>query len=180
MARTYLKKATKTAETDATDVRDTVQAILDDIEQGGDEAAMRYAAKFDQYEGNILLSDTEIQAACDKVPQTLKDDIAFAHDNVKRFAEIQKQTVQDVELEVIPGFTLGQKSIPCNSVGCYIPGGRYSHVASAIMTVTTAKVAGCGHIVACSPPAKDEGIAPAIVYAAILYQLGGMPSKTCG
>ncbi len=168
MNRNYLKKATKTASSDATDVRDTVQGILDDIEQGGDDAAMRYAAKFDQYEGNILLTDDEVEAACASVPQALKDDIAFAHDNVKRFAEVQKQTISDVELEVIPGFVLGQKSIPCNSVGCYIPGGRYSHVASAIMTVTTAKVAGCGHIVACSPPAKDSGVAPAIVYAATL------------
>jgi len=168
MKRNYLKKATKTASSDATDVRDTVQGILDDIEQGGDDAAMRYAAKFDQYEGNILLTDDEVEAACASVPQALKDDIAFAHDNVKRFAEVQKQTISDVELEVIPGFVLGQKSIPCNSVGCYIPGGRYSHVASAIMTVTTAKVAGCGHIVACSPPAKDSGVAPAIVYAATL------------
>jgi len=149
-----LKVFTKTASSDATDVRDTVQGILDDIEQGGDDAAMRYAAKFDQYEGNILLTDDEVEAACASVPQALKDDIAFAHDNVKRFAEVQKQTISDVELEVIPGFVLGQKSIPCNSVGCYIPGGRYSHVASAIMTVTTAKVAGCGHIVACSPPAN--------------------------
>jgi len=168
MKRNYLKKASKTASSDATDVRDTVQGILDDIEQGGDDAAMRYAAKFDQYEGNILLTDDEVEAACASVPQALKDDIAFAHDNVKRFAEVQKQTISDVELEVIPGFVLGQKSIPCNSVGCYIPGGRYSHVASAIMTVTTAKVAGCGHIVACSPPAKDSGVAPAIVYAATL------------
>ena len=168
MKRTYLKKASKTARTDATDVRETVQGILDEIEAGGDEAAMGYAAKFDQYEGNILLSDEEIEAACAKVPQKLKDDIAFAHDNVKRFAEVQKQTISDVELEVTPGFVLGQKSIPCGSVGCYIPGGRYAHVASAIMTVTTAKVAGCDHIVACSPPAKGEGVNPAIIYAATL------------
>ena len=84
MTRTYLKKATKTSATDATDVRETVQNILDDIEQGGDDAALRYAAKFDQYDGNILLSDEEIETACASVPQTLKDDIAFAHDNVRR------------------------------------------------------------------------------------------------
>ena len=168
MTRKFLKKATHTATTDAADVRYTVQAILDEIEAGGDEAALRYAAKFDQYEGNTLLTAEEIQTASDAVPQKLKDDIAFAHDNVKRFAEVQKQTLVDVELEVSPGFVLGQKSIPCKSVGCYIPGGRYSHIASAIMTVTTAKVAGCDHIVACSPPAKDEGIAPAIIYAAQL------------
>ena len=92
MPRTYLKKATKTAETDAGDVRETVQGILDEIEQGGDEAALRYAAKFDQYDGNILLSEEEIETACAAVPQKLKDDIAFAHDNVRRFAEVQKRT----------------------------------------------------------------------------------------
>lgn len=166
MSRNYLKKATKTAATDATDVRETVQQILSDIEAGGDEAAQRYAAKFDQYEGNLILTDEEIEAAIATVPQKLKDDIAFAHDNVRRFAEVQKSTMQDVELEVVPGFKLGQKAIPCRAVGCYIPGGRYSHIASAIMTVTTAKVAGCEHIVACSPPRIDEGIAAAIVFAA--------------
>ena len=162
----YLKKATKTATTDASDVRETVMKILDDIEQGGDEAALAYAKKFDKYEGSILLSDEEIETAIAQVPQKLKDDIAFAHDNVKRFAEVQKKATQDVQLEVVPDFVLGQKSIPCRAVGCYIPGGRYSHVASAIMTVTTAKVAGCEHIVACSPPRPGEGIAPAIIFAA--------------
>lgn len=168
MAREYLKKATKTSTSDSTDVRATVQGILDDIEAGGDEAASRYAAKFDKYDGNLLLTPEEIAAAVALVPQKLKDDIAFAHDNVKRFAETQKTTLQEVQLEVVPGFMLGQKSIPCRAVGCYIPGGRYSHIASAIMTVTTAKVAGCNHIVAASPPRPDEGIAPAIVYASQL------------
>lgn len=166
MARNYLKKASKTASTDATDVSDTVKKILDDIEAGGDKVALEYAAKFDNYDGNTMLTEEEIKAACDAVPQRMKDDIAFAHDNVKRFAEVQKQTMQDVQLEVVPGFTLGQKCIPCKAVGCYVPGGRYSHIASAIMTVTTAKVAGCDHIVACSPPRPNEGVAPAIVYAA--------------
>jgi sulfopropanediol 3-dehydrogenase len=164
----YLKKATKTAVSDATDVRETVQGILSEIEAGGDKAALRYAEKFDQYQGNILLTEEEIAAATAAVPQKLKDDIAFAHDNVRRFAELQKTTMQNVEMEVIPGFTLGQKTIPCRAVGCYIPGGRYSHIASAIMTVTTAKAAGCNHIVACSPPRVGEGIAPAIVFAANL------------
>ncbi len=168
MTRKYLKKAPKTSTTDSSDVRETVQKILDDVEAGGDTAAMEYAKKFDQYEGNIMLTADEIEAAADAVPQQLKDDIAFAHDNVRRFAEVQKQTMHSVELEVVPGFMLGQKTIPCRAVGCYVPGGRYSHIASAIMTVTTAKVAGCEHIVACSPPRKDEGIAPAIIYAASL------------
>ncbi|ASJ75262.1 histidinol dehydrogenase [Granulosicoccus antarcticus] len=168
MTRKYLKKATKTATSDATDVGETVRTILSDIEAGGDEAALRYAEKFDRYEGNVLLTEEEIAAASDAVPQQLKEDIIFAHDNVRRFAEVQKQTMQNVELEVVPGFTLGQKVIPCRAVGCYVPGGRYSHIASAIMTVTTAKVAGCDHIVACSPPRPGVGIAPAIIFAANL------------
>ncbi|WP_390914651.1 histidinol dehydrogenase [Pseudosulfitobacter sp. SM2401] len=168
MARDYLKKASKTSMTDAGDVRDTVQTILNDIEAGGDKAALEYAAKFDNYDGAVILSAEDIEAAAALVPQKLKDDIAFAHDNVRRFAEVQKSTMTDVELEIVPGLIAGQKAIPVRAAGCYVPGGRYSHIASAIMTVTTAKVAGCEHIVACSPPRPDVGIAPAIVYAANL------------
>ncbi|WP_108483571.1 histidinol dehydrogenase [Oceaniglobus ichthyenteri] len=168
MAREYLKKATKTAQTDASDVRATVQGILDEIETGGDAAAMAYAAKFDKYDGPVLLSAEDIAAASALVPQKLKDDIAFAHDNVRRFAETQKTTMTDVQLEIVPGLIAGQRVIPCRAAGCYVPGGRYSHVASAIMTVTTAKVAGVQHITACSPPRPGVGIAPAIVYAAHL------------
>jgi sulfopropanediol 3-dehydrogenase len=139
---------------------------LEDIEVGGDAAARRYAAKFDQYDGNVILTEEEIAAASALVPEKLKADIRFAHDNVKRFAEAQKSTLTPVSLEIQPGLTAGQKVIPVDSAGCYVPGGRYSHVASAIMTVTTAKVAGCRHITACSPPRPDVGVAPAIVYAA--------------
>ncbi len=164
----YLKKAAKTSTDDAGDVRATVQAILSEIEAGGDEAALKYAAKFDKYEGNIVLTPDEIAAAAAEVPRKLKDDICFAHDNVRRFAEAQKATIIDTEIEVVPGLVAGQKSIPCQVAGCYVPGGRYSHVASALMTVTTAKVAGCGHIAACSPPRPGVGINPAIVYTADL------------
>lgn len=166
MTRTYLKKATLTAQSNASDVSETVKSILDDIEAGGDTSALEYAAKFDGYEGNILLTKEEIEAAIAKVPEKLKADIRFAHDNVKRFAELQKSTVADVEMEISSGFVAGQKAIPVDAAGCYVPGGRYSHIASAIMTVTTAKVAGCKHITACSPPRPGVGVAPAIVYAA--------------
>jgi sulfopropanediol 3-dehydrogenase len=168
MPRLYLKKATLTAKSDASDVHATVQEILNTIEAGGDAAALNYATKFDSYEGSILLNEEEIAEASAKVSQKLKDDIAFSHDNVRRFAEIQKSTMMDVELEIVPGLIAGQKAIPVQSAGCYVPGGRYSHIASAIMTVTTANVAGCQHITACSPPRAGEGIAPAIVYAANL------------
>ncbi len=166
MARDYLKKAKLTSRSGASDVHATVQGILDAIEAGGDAAALEYARKFDQYEGSILLSEAEIEAACALVPEKLKADIRFSHDNVRRFAERQKATVADVELEVVPGLVAGQKAIPVDAAGCYVPGGRYSHIASAIMTVTTAKVAGCKHITACSPPRPGVGVAPAIIYAA--------------
>jgi len=139
---------------------------LDDIEARGDAGALEYAAKFDKYDGNIKLTAQEIEVASALVPEKLKRDIQFAHDNVRRFAEAQKETLKDIEIEVVPGLIAGQKSIPVQTAGCYIPGGRYSHIASAIMTVTTAKVAGCGTIIACSPPRPGVGIAPAIIYAA--------------
>jgi len=176
----YLKKAEKTALTDAGDVRASVQAILDEIEAGGEAAARAYAEKFDKYEGNIVLTREEIDAAADKVPQKLKDDIRFAYENIKRFAEAQKATIGDVEVELRPGLIAGQKAIPCNAAGCYVPGGRYAHIASAMMTVTTARVAGCPNVVACSPPRPGQGVHPAIVYTADLcgadtiFALGGV------
>ncbi|MEM6636790.1 MAG: histidinol dehydrogenase [Pseudomonadota bacterium] len=166
MPRTYLKKAILTSKSDASQVQETVKGILSDIEAGGDAAALEYAKKFDTYEGNILLTPDEIEAASALVPDKLKADIDFAHANVRRFAEAQKKTVPDVEVEIIPGVVAGQKAIPVRAAGCYVPAGRYSHVASAIMTVTTAKVAGCSHITACSPPRPEGFLTPAIVYAA--------------
>ena len=168
MTVAFLKKAAKRATDDAGDVAGAVAAILNEIEAGGEPAALRYAAEFDRYDGNVLLTRDEIDAAAARVPQKLKDDIRFARDNIRRFAEAQKATIRDMEVELTPGTTAGQKAIPCQAAGCYIPGGRYSHVASALMTVTTAKVAGCGHIAACSPPRPDAGIAPAIAYSADL------------
>ncbi len=162
----YLKKAPLHSRSDASETRDIVRKILDEIEAGGDEKALEYAAKFDNYQGAILLSAEAIKTASALVPDKMKRDIEFAHANVKKFAEAQKSTVADFETEVVPGLIAGQKAIPVNAAGCYIPGGRYSHIASAIMTVTTAKVAGCKNIIACSPPRPDIGVAPAIIYAA--------------
>ncbi|MEO1540647.1 MAG: histidinol dehydrogenase [Pseudomonadota bacterium] len=166
MTREYLKKATLTSTSDASEVHETVKTILAEIEAGGDTKAMEYAAKFDRYEGNVILTEAEIAAASALVPDQLKADIQFAHNNVKRFAEAQKTTVSDTQMEIVPGLIAGQKAIPVDAAGCYVPGGRYSHIASAMMTVTTASVAGCGHITACSPPRPGVGVAPAIIYAA--------------
>ncbi|MEQ8307919.1 MAG: histidinol dehydrogenase [Hoeflea sp.] len=168
MSRLYLKKAEKTATSDSGSVRETVQSILNDIENGGEPEARRYAEKFDRYTGNIVVTAEEIERAAASLPQKLKDDIRFAHDNVRKFAEAQKSTLSDIEVEIVPGLMAGQKTIPIESAGCYVPGGRYSHVASAIMTVTTAKVAGCKHITVCSPPRPGVGVHPAILYTAHL------------
>src|SRR5210317_1433725 len=164
----YLKKAPLHSRSDATETREIVRNILDDIEAGGDAKALEYASKFDNYDGEIIITDEAIASASELVPEKMKRDIEFAHANVKKFAEAQMATLTDIEVEVVPGLTAGQKSIPVRAAGCYVPGGRYSHIASAIMTVTTAKVAGCQHIAACSPPRAGEGIAPAIIYAANL------------
>ncbi|MEL6747513.1 MAG: histidinol dehydrogenase, partial [Pseudomonadota bacterium] len=161
----YLKRAAKTAATGEQDLRATVQAILDDIDQGGDAAVRTYAEKFDKWDGEIVVSDAARAAAADEVNQKLKDDIRFAHDNVRRFAQAQRASIQDTEMEILPGLIAGQKQIPVEAAGCYAPGGRYSHVASAIMTCTTAKVAGVKHVSACSPPRPGIGMNPAVLYA---------------
>ena len=162
----YLKKAPLHSRSDDTKTQQIVRDILTDIEVGGDEKALEYAAKFDNYDGETILSKDAIKAATELVPEKMKQDIKFAHSNVERFAKAQKSTVANFETEVVPGLIAGQKAIPVNAAGCYIPGGRYSHIASAIMTVTTAKVAGCENIIACSPPKPGVGVAPAIIYAA--------------
>ena len=164
MAIEYLKRAQKTAATGEQDVRATVQAILDEIEAGGENKARDYARKFDSWDGDILVSP-EVRAAAEaRVPQKLKDDIRFAHDQVRRFAEAQRGALQDAEVELSPGLVAGHRNIPMSAAGCYVPGGRYAHVASAIMSVTTAKTAGVEHVIACSPPKPGEGVNPAILY----------------
>ncbi len=172
MAVTHLKSASKTAASGAENVRQTVRQILSEIEAGGDQVARDYARKFDNYSGDIILSRAQIEEASAAVPERLKDDIRFAHDNIRRFAQAQKQTINDFDMEVRPGLIAGQKAIPCATAGCYIPGGRYAHIASALMTVTTAEVAGCPNIVACSPPGANQRVHPAIVYTAHLCGAG--------
>jgi sulfopropanediol 3-dehydrogenase len=160
----YLKKANLTAETGQPDLHDTVQNLLLEIEAGGEESVRHYAKKFDSWEGEIVASEESIKAAAAMLPEKLKDDIRFAHDNIRRFAEAQRGTISECDLEIVPGLIAGQRQIPVSAAGCYVPGGRYSHVASAIMTVTTAKVAGVENIVACSPPKPGVGIPPSILF----------------
>lgn len=176
----YLKKATRTAETAQDDVRTTVQSMLDAIEAGGEDVVRSFSREYDKWDGAIVVSKEEIARARTAVPATLQDDIRFAHDNIRRFAQAQKATISDCRVEVQPDFWAGQKHIPVASAGCYVPGGRYSHIASAIMTITTAKVAGVSNIAACSPPRQGLGIPPAVLFtmdlcgADSIVNLGGV------
>jgi len=171
------------AEQDAADtakVRAIVEGILADIEQRGDEAVREYSRKFDSWDPpTFKLSATEIQSCIHAMSPRDVDDIRFAQTQIRNFAQIQKDALRDVEVETLPGVVLGHKNIPVNSVGCYVPGGKYPLLASAHMTVLTAKVAGVRRVIACAPPYRGKP-APAIVTAMHLagaddiYCLGGV------
>ncbi|MDP6346601.1 MAG: histidinol dehydrogenase [Alphaproteobacteria bacterium] len=168
----YLKRGLEQAEVDEADakVRALVEGILADIEARGDAAVRDLSRKFDNWEpDDYRLSETEIEAALGKVAKRDLDDIKFAQEQVEGFARQQRACLRDLEVETLPGVVLGHKNIPVNSVGCYVPGGKYPMVASAHMSVVTAKVAGVKRIVASAPP-QDGAPHPAIVAA---MHLGG-------
>lgn len=165
MSLDYLKKAERTASSGEEDVRAAVKAMLDELEAGGEASALEYAAKFDKWEGPIVVDAQTRAAAAGQVPDKLKRDIELAHDQVRKFAQAQRGAISDVEVELSPGVVAGHRNVPVQTAGCYVPGGRYAHVASAIMSVTTAKVAGVDNVIACSPPRPGVGINPAILYA---------------
>ena len=165
MAIEYLKRATKTSATGEDETRRIVADMLDKIEQGGEDVAQAYGEKLDGWDGDIEVGSDQIEAAARQVPDQLKDDLNFAYDRVRLFAEKQKDSMQAFETELLPGLWAGQRLIPVNTAGCYVPGGRYAHVASAIMSITTAKVAGVENVIACSAPSQERGgIHPAILY----------------
>ncbi len=164
----YLKKAEKSSSTGEDDTRKIVAEMLAEIEAGGEAKAIEYAKKLDNYDGNIVVTAEEIESASARVSQQVKDDIQFAYERVRGFAEKQREALIDFEVELSPGLFAGQKQIPVATAGCYVPGGRYAHAASAIMSVATAKAAGVDHVIACSPPKPGEGINPAIIYTANL------------
>jgi sulfopropanediol 3-dehydrogenase len=161
-------------------VRDIVEATLADIEQRGDAAVRELSIKFDNWDrADYRLSAAEIQDCIDSLsPQDLKD-IEFAQAQVRNFAQIQRESMRDVEVETLPGVILGHRNIPLNSAGCYVPGGKYPLLASAHMSVITAKVAGVPRIITCAPPFQGKP-APAIVAAQAMagadaiYALGGI------
>ena len=164
---TYIKKGIEAGEIAQADakVRATVEGILSDIETRGDPAVRELSRKFDNWDPQTFrLSDAEIEAAISKVPKGDLDDIRFAQSQVRSFAKKQKACLEDLEVETMPGVVLGHRNVPVNSVGCYVPGGKYPMVASAHMSVVTAKVAGVKRILTSAPP-YDGGPHPAIVAA---------------
>jgi sulfopropanediol 3-dehydrogenase len=166
MAR-YLKKgkvAAEVAESDAK-VRATVEGILAEIEERGDAAVRELSEKFDAWSPpSFRLTTEEIETAVSQVPDQDLEDIRFAQAQVRNFAEKQKECLKDLEIETLPGVVLGHRNIPVDSIGCYVPGGKYPMVASAHMSIVTAKVAGVKHITATAPP-HAGGPHPAIVAA---------------
>ena len=180
MAVSFIKKAQNTSATGEQQTREIVEKMLAEIESGGEAAAMAYAKDLDGFTGNAIVSAEQIEAAGKLVPAHLKDDIQFAYDRVRKFAKAQLASVSEFETELSPGLWAGQKLIPIETAGCYVPGGRYAHVASAIMSVATAKIAGVKHVVACSAPRGNDGPDPAIIYtmnlcgADTILALGGV------
>ena len=181
MAVKYLKKAIKNPSTDDYKTRQEVQKILNDLEKRREDGIKEISKKFDNYQGEFIVSEEKIKEASKKINQKTKDDIKFAHERIKKFAEYQlKYLNNDFEVELSKGLFAGQRLIPIDTVGCYIPAGRYAHISSAIMAITPAKVAGVKTIITASPPKNQDGANPGIIYAAnycgadVILNLGGV------
>ena len=161
-------------------VRGTVENIIADVERRGDAAVRMYSEKFDKWNPpSLRLSEDEIQACIASIGRQAIEDIRFAQAQIRRFAQIQMLSLRDVEIETLPGVVLGHKNIPVNSVGCYVPGGKYPMVASAHMSVLTAKVAGVKRVIACAPPFDGKPSAAIIAAMALagadeIYTMGGV------
>jgi len=179
---THLKSGIAEEQSRAADrkVRETVEAILADVEARGDAAVREYSEKFDKWSPrSFRLSGAEIEDIISKVDRQALQDIEFAQAQVRRFAEAQRGALRDIEVETLPGVTLGHKNIPVQSIGCYVPGGRYPMIASAHMSIVTAKVAGVRRIAACTPPTGAQPHPETIAAMALggadeIYVLGGV------
>lgn len=165
MPITHLKKAAKSPASETDAARKVVDEMLSVIEAGGEQAIRDYAHKLDGWSGPIVLDKDTIASRLRDVPQSVKDDIDTATRQVRCFAEEQRASIREFTCEPSPGLTLGQKLVPVNTAGCYVPSGRYAHIASAYMSIATAKAAGVKTIVASSAPIRGEGIHPHVLYA---------------
>ena len=177
-----IKKGITYAESKEADlkVRALVENMLENVAANGDKAVREYSEKLDKWSPeSFRLSSVQIRQIISGLPEQVIEDITFAQTQIRNFAQIQRESIKDVEVETLPGVILGHKNIPVNSVGCYVPGGRYPMVASAHMSVLTAKVAGVKRVIACTPPIN--GKIPAATVAAMymagadeIYLLGGV------
>jgi sulfopropanediol 3-dehydrogenase len=176
----YLKRASKTPETETANAQTVVADMLATIRQGGEQAVRDYASTLDKWTGDIVVTDKEIDGRTRDIPAQVKSDIEFATAQVRRFALAQRESVRDFALEMLPGMQAGQKLMPVDVAGCYVPSGRYAHIASAYMSIATAKAAGVPTVIASSTPFEGEGIHPKVLYAMkvagadIIMTLGGV------
>ena len=180
MAIEYLKRAIKTPETESGAARKVAADMLADIESRGEKAVREYAQKLDGWTGEIVVSPDEIARRTRGIPAPVKRDIEFATERVRRFADAQRESIREFACEIQPGLIAGQRLVPINVAGCYVPTGRYAHIASAYMSIATAKAAGVPTVVACSTPYRGEGVHPEVLYAMnvagadVVMTLGGV------
>ncbi len=177
----YLKKANKKSSTDDQKTKEIVEKILKELVKSKEDGCKVLTKKFDSYEGDIIVSKEKIEEIKNELDQKTKDDIQFSYDRVRKFAEVQlKNYGNNFEVELSKGLFAGQTLVPVNTAGCYVPAGRYAHIASAVMSITTAKVAGVKNIIACSSPKPKTGAHPKIIYTAdlcgadVILNLGGV------
>ncbi len=165
MAVSKLKSAAKQPQGNEAAAREVAAEMLANIKSGGEAAVRDYARRLDKWEGDILVGAAEIERRTAAIPDGIKRDIEFAAGQVRKFAQAQMASVREFELELAPGLVAGQRLIPVNVAGCYVPTGRYAHIASAYMSIATAKAAGVPTVIACSTPYRGEGIHPQVLYA---------------
>lgn len=175
----WLKKADADPAAVDLEVRTTVERMLRGIREGGEDAVRAIARELDGWTGGVVLSEEKKRDLIARVSEPEKDDVRFAHAQIERFARAQRESIREFALETEPGVRLGQRLVPVQCAGCYVPGGRYAHAASALMSITTAKAAGVPFVVAASPP-RGDAIAPATVYAMdlagadVILEMGGV------
>lgn len=175
----YLKKATKSAEQNSSEAREVVKAMLADIRTRGEEAVREIARRFDRWEDDFILGEEKKRRLIESVPQGVRDDIRFAYEQVREFALLQRASIRDFDAVSSAGVRFGQRVVPMNVAGCYVPGGRFAHTCSAIMSVATAKAAGVPFVIAATPP-RGESIDPSVCYALhlagadVILEMGGV------
>jgi sulfopropanediol 3-dehydrogenase len=180
MGLEYLKRATKRPETESDTARKVAAEMLADIRARGEAAVREYAGKLDHWTGDIVVPFDAIERRTRDIPEPVRRDIEFATERVQRFARAQRASIREFATAIQPGLLAGQRLVPVNVAGCYVPTGRYAHIASAYMSIATAKAAGVPTVVACSTPYRGEGIHPHVLYAMkvagadVVMTLGGV------